>query len=165
MDKLAVTVDGCFYQGTTNIKGLSKVYFSIRKKKFVKPARRLGDRVSGWWKYMLLTGYYFRVSYDEWNKRNPAIKLRVEMVEVREEEVKVLKWCEFAGENRDEVMEVVKKFEVPMIEDIIGSVPGYHVPPDIVGLSKKIYRDCEVWNLFELVNQYNNETIMKTENE
>lgn len=154
-------LDGCAYQGTTNVRKLKNVLFSIREQQYVKPIRRLGDRVSGWWEYLVAPGYYYRVSYDEWNKRDPKIILIVEIIDLQQEDGKidVVKKVVIEANSKSELLELLKRFELEILEDFLKIVPGYHQVPGILDLAKNKYKECTVFNLFSFLNTYNGKTI------
>jgi len=164
MDKGIINViklDGCSYQGTTNIRNLVRVYFSVKKNKFIIPVRRYGDRVSGWFEYHLLPGRYIVFNFSYWSKGTPSTLLTVELVELKKNgEMEVFKSTKIEG-SREEVKEAVKTLGISILEDFLRAVPGYHEVPGIRELSNKVYSDCELFNLFSFVSTYNNETFRK----
>jgi len=161
-DRRVLVIDGCSYQGTTNQRSLRNALFSLSKKKFIKPSRRLGDRVSGWYEYHLLTGRYVRFSYDFWNKRYPAAELLVEIVKVGLE-IEVEKSMKITGDSRSEIRDKLEGINI--LVDFLNIVPGYHEVPGIKGAAQKVYEKEEVERLMKWIETFDGKEIYAQQEE
>ena len=141
------TIEGG-YQGTTHVKYVY-VFFSVRKNKFIKPMRRIGDRVVGKFIYELYPGQYILIGYDSRSKEEPPRVLIAQLVTIDNE-------CkEHYSEAliiRFENFEWVEKQDLPqMLKDIVNWVPGYHSPPNID--FNKVYSEVDVQRLLSMIAQ------------
>jgi len=141
------TVEGS-YQGTTHIKYVY-VFFSVRKNKFIKPMRRIGDRVVGKYIYELYPGQYILIGYDSRTREEPPRVLIAQLVNIDND-------CNVHyGESaiiRFEHFEWVNNQDLPtMLKDIVHWAPGYHSPPSID--FNKVYSESEMQRLLEMITK------------
>ena len=141
------TVEGG-YQGTTRVRYVY-VFFSVKKNKFIKPMRRIGDRVTGKYIYELYPGQYILIGYDSRSSEEPPSVLIAQLVTIDNE-------CNVHyGESviiRFENFEWVEKQDLPaMLKDIVHWTPGYHSPPSID--FNKVYSETDTQRLLLMITQ------------
>jgi len=162
MIKGLITFSGAGYRGSTNIRRFSKVLFSVKKKKFIRPGKRYGDSVSGYYDYIVYGGRYLLFNYEYWSKAEPAINFGIEMVilsGVNRYMVETVKGVIIKGEKNNDILEVIKMhgfykcFEI--VEDFMRSLPKYHLKPDMLGLTSKVYNEDSVNELVSFIDKFN----------
>jgi len=136
------------YQGTTRVRYVY-VFFSVKKNKFIRPMRRIGDRVAGKYIYELYPGSYLLLGYDSRSREEPPSVLIAQLVTIDNE-------CNVHyGESaiiRFEHIEWIEKQDLPaMLKDIVHWAPGYHSPPKID--FNKVYSEDDVQKLLEMIRQ------------
>jgi len=141
------TVEGS-YQGTTNTKYVY-VYFSLKRNKFIKPMRRIGDRVVGKYEYSLYPGSYVLIGYDSRSKEEPPRTVIAQLVTIDDN-------CNVHyGDSaiiRFEHFEWLEKQDLPTpLKDIVNWAPSYHSPPNIN--FGKVYSEEDVNKLLEMIRQ------------
>jgi hypothetical protein len=165
-------IEGALYQGSTNVRTLEKVFFSLRNRKFIKPVSRKGDSVSGFHIYKLLPGRYIVFTYDFWNKRNPSISLEISLIRLTPTDgngnhynIEKMKTVKFSFNKKSEVVNILtdlteheQKLQDVVI-DFINSTPGYHVLPSITSLTSKIYDEGIVNELLNFVDRFDGQTL------
>jgi hypothetical protein len=165
-------ITGAMYQGTSNIRFLKNVFFSLKNRKFIKPIKRIGDSVSGYFMYNLLPGSYVVMSYDYWTKRYPSVIFTISTISLvqitsndtqRKEYVQeVKKKVELIYNNgTTQRQEILKDFEklIVLTNDFVKAVPTYHVPAGVFDLAKKIYDDETVTELLRFVDINNGKSL------
>ena len=141
------TVEGG-YQGTTHIRYVY-VYFSIKRGKFIKPMKRIGDRVVGKYIHELYPGQYILIGYDNRTREEPSRTIIAQLVNIDND-------CNVHyGESaiiRFENFEWIEKQDLPApLKDIVHWAPGYHSPPSID--FNKTYPQGDVQKLLEMIRQ------------
>jgi len=115
------------YRGTSNIKRLELV-FSLKRRKFVKPVGREGDRVQGTYKYALLPGKYVVIGCRYWSKEDPSFTIYAYLLEITNRcETRYGKSLEirFSSDTW------LASQQIPqMLRDIYTWLPGYHSLPN-----------------------------------
>jgi uncharacterized protein (UPF0297 family) len=160
-------VSAGFYQGTSNVRLLDSVFFSIKNKKFIKPITRKGNVVEGYFEYKLLNGRYVTFRYDYWTKREPTTILEIAIVELTDLEktyhLDKLKSVKIKCDKKSEILEILKEkgYEViqEIVSDFFGVIPGYHTGTDLKELAKKVYNEEAVRKLLEFIEKYNGEEL------
>jgi len=136
------------YQGTTHVKYVY-VFFSIKKRKFIKPMRGTGDRVIGKYIYELFPGQYILIGYDSRSKEEPPRTIIAQLVNIDND-------CNVHyGDSaiiRFENFEWIGKQDLPaMLKDIVNWAPGYHSAPSID--FNKVYDGNDTQRLLEMIRQ------------
>jgi hypothetical protein len=155
-------VVGGRYQGSTNVRMLRDVFYSLKNRKFIKPLCRKGDRVSGYHVYRMLAGRYVIFSYDYWSKRDPGIVFEISLVKLIAVEegysIEKVKSVKIRADNKSEVLDVLNSENFVKIQEVVSdfmkAVPGYHSGTDLKELSEKIYNDEVVKELLDFVEKY-----------
>jgi len=151
------TIEGAYYQGSSNVVKFKRVYFSPRKNKFIKAIRRWGDSVSGFYEYLLYYGDYVVFDYSFWSKGDPRINFAIEIANLEGEIIKSVK---FEVDNSEDITEFMKgRKGLEIVQDFLKSLPRYHVKPGLKELSNKIYSEDVVKDLIEFIQEHNWETI------
>ena len=134
------------YRGTSNIKRLELV-FSLKKRKFVKPTSREGDRVEGVYRYTLLPGRYVVIGCKYWSKEDPPFTIYAYLLEITNS-------CRTAYGKSLEIRfnsdTWLASQQIPqMLRDIYAWLPGYHsLPnPDF----NKVYTEDDVNALLRMI--------------
>ena len=167
-----LTVDGSQYQGSSNIRKLRSCYFSVKRNKFIKPFKRIGDSVAGYYEYKILPGTYITFNYYNWSKAEPCIDFEINTIKIEAEnknsyKIVPLKAVKVKCDRKAEILEILKshgitKF-IEIVEDFLNSLPGYHIRPGIQGLSKKIYEEDAVKELIEFLDKYDKQELYEME--
>jgi uncharacterized protein (UPF0297 family) len=160
-------VSAAWYQGTSNVRILKDVFFSIKNKKFIRPMTRKGNRVDGYHEYKLHEGTYVTFNFDYWSKREPSIIFSIKLIKMiageKSYHLDELKNVEIKCNKRSEILEVLKEngFEVlqEIVSDFLSYVPGYHTGTDIKELAQKVYDEEVVKKLLEFLEKHNNEEL------
>jgi len=134
------------YRATTNIKVLS-LLFSIKRRKFIKPISRQGDRVSGEYVYTLLPGKYIIIECKYWTKAEPPYLIHAELITIGDDcRVTCGKSVEIMFEHGDWLMSQ----PIPgMLKDIYAWLPSYHTLPH--PNFEKIYDETEIKQLLKMI--------------
>jgi hypothetical protein len=134
------------YRGTSNIKALELI-FSIKRNKFIKPYKRVGDRVEGSYEYALLPGKYIIVGSKYWSKEEPPYTVYAQLLTIDNN-------CEVGyGESAVIMFEhgdwLMSQALPQPLKDIYAWLPGYHsLPnPDF----NKTYSEGDVEQLLKMV--------------
>ncbi len=141
------TVEGG-YQGTTHIRYVY-VFFSVKKNKFIRPIKVIGDRVVGKYMYELYPGQYILIGYDNKSKMQPPRTIIAQLVNIDND-------CNVHyGESaiiRFENFEWIEKQDLPApLRDIINWAPGYHSRPNID--FNKVYDNNDTQRLLEMITK------------
>ena len=136
------------YQGTTHIRKLY-LLFSLKRKKYIKPTQRSGDRVVGRYVYELYPGQYVLIGYDSRSSLEPPRTITAQLVTIDEN-------CNVYYGNsaiiRFEHFEWIEKQDLPqMLKDIVNWAPGYHSMPSVD--FNKVYGEEDVNKLLEMIRQ------------
>jgi len=161
-------VTGGKYQGTTNIKELKSVFFSIKNKKFIKPIATKGNSVSGHYIYKLLPGNYIMFNYNYWTKRDPSVILEITLVRLDPQDpegktynIETKKNVVLRYDRKEERLEILKDYPkvLGVTEDFVKAVPGYHTGAGVRNLSTKFYDEETVKELLEFIDKHNGDTL------
>jgi len=136
------------YQGTTHIRKLF-LFFSLKKRKFIKPSQRIGDRVSGNYTYRLYPGIYVLIGYRKASNEQPPRSITAQLINIDNNcNVNYGKAVVITFEN----FEWLDKQDIPqMLKDIANWAPNYHsLPsPDF----DKIYSEEDVQKLLDMIEK------------
>jgi len=134
------------YRGTTNVKKLELI-FSIKRNKFIKPYKRVGDRVEGSYEYALLPGKYVVIGCKYWSKEGPPYTLYAQLLTINNNcEVGYGKSAVIMFEHGDWLM----RQQIPqMLKDIYAWLPGYHSLPPVD--FNKTYSEDEINQLMRMI--------------
>ena len=69
------------YRGTSNIRRLELV-FSLKRNKFIKPYKRVGNRVEGSYIYALTPGRYILIGCKYWAKEEPPYTVYAQLFSI-----------------------------------------------------------------------------------
>jgi len=134
------------YRGTTNVKRL-ELLFSLKRGKFIKPHKRVGDRVTGEYAYALLPGEYVVIECKYWSREDPPYTVYAQLVSIDGNcRVRYGKSTVIMFEHGDWLLNQ----PIPqMLKDIYAWLPGYHsLPnPDF----NKTYSENEVNQLIRMI--------------
>jgi len=120
--------------------------YSLKKRKFVKPASIVKVVADFTVYYRLLPGRYLLFTYSYWSKRHPPRQITVAPFIVKDAGTQELKGVQIEFEKG----EYLKTFP-PQIADFFQARPGYHGRPAWLSLSEKVYTEEEHARLLELV--------------
>ena len=144
------------FQGTTNIRSWTRVLFSLKRGKFIRPMKRGGDRVSGYYEYKILPGRYVEFNYEYWSKQEPCISFKISIIRLGEE-VEREKEVVIRTNNKNEIIEIIRSHGylkgVEIVRDFIDCLPGYHIRPKVEELTTKIYEEEKVKELLEFIEK------------
>jgi len=121
--------------------------YSLKRRKFVKPASIVKVCADYKVQYRLLPGRYLIFRYSYWSKRHPPRRITVAHFIVE------------GGKSAKELGGVQIEFEKgeflrgfpPQVVDFFEARPGYHGRPAWLSLSEKVYTEEEHARLLELV--------------
>jgi len=123
--------------------------YSIKRRKFIRPAAIVKVCADFTVKYRVLPGHYLLFRYSYWSKRHPPRRITVAPFAVKDanstQELKGLQ-IEFERE------EYLKMFP-PQVADFFRARPGYHGRPAWLALAEKEYTEEEHARLLELITR------------
>ncbi|MEM4976312.1 MAG: hypothetical protein QXT64_03190 [Desulfurococcaceae archaeon] len=135
-----------WFRGTNTGEGAA--YFSLTRKKFIKPRAHWGARTEFY--YTLFPGRYLYLSWSYWNKQDPPHVIIVSLVEVKEKDGKLVE------ENKKAAMWRISRnyaFINPILQDFFAARPGYHGWPHLS--FDKVYSESDVAELLQYIeNDY-----------
>ncbi|MEM0106513.1 MAG: hypothetical protein QXX81_08300 [Zestosphaera sp.] len=144
MEALTYKTKAEWFRG--NNTGEGAAYFSLTKKKFIRPQIHWGARTEFY--YSLFPGRYLYLSWDFWNKQSPPNTIIVELVEIAERDgraeertLKKAKWKVWGDYT----------FTNPILQDFFNARPGYHGWPHLS--FDKVYSESDVAELLKYVER------------
>jgi len=131
----------------TNTAHFAAIY-SLKKRKFVRPAAVVKICADYTVKYRLLPGHYLLFRYSYWSKRHPPRRIIVAPFVVKDSaNAQELESCLIIEFEKKEYLE---RFP-PQIADFFQARPAYHGRPAWLALAEKIYTEEEHTRLLELL--------------
>jgi len=139
-----IAFEGCgAFSNTAHVAAI----YSLKKRKFVKPAAIMKVCADYTVKYRLLPGHYLLFRYSYWSKRHPPRRITVAPFLVQcDSNTRKLEGVQIEFEKG----EYLKTFP-PQVTDFFQARPGYHGRPAWLALAEKVYTEEEHGRLLEMV--------------